>query len=231
MGVSQVVEADAREIASLDDAIEELGDRFGVEEAAAGVAEHPVVGFVWERLSSQPAPPVDEDVSCVVVEFNGASAGACFDAELDGFAADVLQRFQSIDDFAPSSIRLIAALDDHFAAARAEAVFNAVPRRFSAETQANTRQFRELVLQGLPDLDEREQLRIAAVIRCLISSQAWLRMREEFGIPRTESGPVVAWVIDTIFRECAPATTPLVLTRPLPSRSELRSSGHSPITT
>lgn len=40
MGVSQVVEADAREIASLDDAIEELGDRFGVEEAAA----------VWGRL-------------------------------------------------------------------------------------------------------------------------------------------------------------------------------------
>ena len=109
--------------------------------------------------------------------------------------------FQSLDDVAPTTIRLMAALDENYATARAEAVFNADPRRFAADTQANTRQFRELVSQGLPDLDEREQLRIAAVIRCLISTQAWLRMREEFGIPGTESGPVVAWVIDTIFHE------------------------------
>lgn len=109
--------------------------------------------------------------------------------------------FQSIDDFASTTVRLMAALDEHYATARAEAVFNADPRRFAADTQANTRQFRELVAKGLPDLDERSQLRIAAVIRCLISSQAWLRMREEFGIPGTESGPVVAWVLDTIFRE------------------------------
>ena len=33
----------------------------------------------------------------------------------------------------------------------------------------------------------------AAVIRCLVSTQAWLRMHEEFGVPGTESGPVVAW--------------------------------------
>ena len=109
--------------------------------------------------------------------------------------------FRSIDDVAPAAVRLMAALEEHYATARAEAVFNADPRRFAADTQANTRQLRELVSQGLPDLDEREQLRIAAVIRCLVSSQAWLRMREEFGIPGTESGPVLAWVIDIIFRE------------------------------
>jgi AcrR family transcriptional regulator len=109
--------------------------------------------------------------------------------------------FQSIDDLAPTAIRLMAALDENYATARAEAVFNADPRRFAAETQANTRQLRELVSRGLPDLDEREQLHIAAVIRCLISSQAWLRMREEFGIPGNESGPVLAWVIDIIVRD------------------------------
>jgi hypothetical protein len=56
--------------------------------------------------------------------------------------------------------------------------------------------------------DEREQLRIAAVLRCLVSTQAWLRMREEFGVPGTESGPVVAWVIDTIIRELRAGNTP-----------------------
>jgi len=114
----------------------------------------------------------------------------------------------SVDDFAPECIRLMAVLDEHYAAARAEAVFNADPRHFSDETEHNTRLFREIVADGFPDLDEREQLRITAVIRCLVSSQAWLRMREEFGIPGTESGPVVAWVIDMIIRELRAGNRP-----------------------
>ena len=97
--------------------------------------------------------------------------------------------FQSIDDFAPASVRLMAALDAHYAAASAEAVFNADPRGFSADTQANTRQFREVVSEGFPELDEREQLRIAAVLRCLVSSQAWLRMRRGVRGPRHRVRP------------------------------------------
>ena len=64
----------------------------GLRKRPLRVAEHPVVGVVWEMLVSQPATPVDEDVAGVVVEFDGASAGAGLDAELDGFAADVLER-------------------------------------------------------------------------------------------------------------------------------------------
>jgi hypothetical protein len=41
-----------------------------------------------------------------------------------------------------------------------------------------------------------------------VSTQAWLRMREEFGVPGVESGPVVAWVIDTIIRELRAGNTP-----------------------
>jgi hypothetical protein len=46
------------------------------------------------------------------------------------------------------------------------------------------------------------------VIRCLASTQAWLRMREEFGVHGSESGPVVEWVIETIFRELRAGNTP-----------------------
>ena len=116
-----------------------------------------------------------------------------------------------LDDLAPTSRRLMELLDDHYVTARAEAVFNADPRRYAADTQANTREMRELLAKGLPELDEREQLRIAAVIRCLVSTQAWLRMREEFGVPGTESGPVVAWVIDTIIRELRAGNTPTAI--------------------
>ena len=65
-----------------------------------------------------------------------------------------------------------------------------------------------MLAKELPELGEREQLRIAAVIRCLVSTQAWLRMREEFGVPGIESGPVVAWVIDTIVRELRAGNIP-----------------------
>ena len=113
-----------------------------------------------------------------------------------------------LDELAPTSRRLMELLDEHYVTARAEAVFNADPRRFAADTQDNTRQMRDLFAKELPELAEREQLRIAAVIRCLASTQAWLRMREEFGVPGTESGPVVAWVIDTIIGELRAGNTP-----------------------
>ena len=79
-----------------------------------------------------------------------------------------------LDDLAATSRRLMELLDEHYVSARAEAVLNADPRHFAADTQANTRDIRDLLAAGLPDLDEREQLRIAAVIRCLVSTQAWL---------------------------------------------------------
>ena len=74
--------------------------------------------------------------------------------------------------------------------------------------EENGREMRELLAKELPELSDREQLRIAAMLRCLVSTQAWLRMREECGVPGTESGPVVAWVVDTIIRELRAGNTP-----------------------
>ena len=71
MAHPQLVESDTRDSTSLDDSIEELGDRFRVEEAAVRVAEHPVVGVLWEVLVSKPSTPAGEDVTCVVIEFDG----------------------------------------------------------------------------------------------------------------------------------------------------------------
>jgi AcrR family transcriptional regulator len=138
------------------------------------------------------------------------------DALLEGLTGRLLQldgvapSFETggLDALAPTSRRLMALLDEHFVMARAEAVFNADPRRFAAGTQANSRGMLQLIATELPELDERERRRIAAVIRCLVSTQAWLRMREEFGVPGTESGLVVAWVIETIVRELRAGNLP-----------------------
>jgi hypothetical protein len=51
------------------------------------------------------------------------------------------------------------------------------------------------------DYDERDQVRITALLRCLYSVQNWLRMREEFWMPGTESGPVLVWALDTLLKE------------------------------
>jgi AcrR family transcriptional regulator len=105
---------------------------------------------------------------------------------------------ESIDDLPRLAEALGAVLDEHRVEARAEALLNADPRQFSPETAHNTEQFRELIARSFPELDERELAGIGAVVRVLLSSQAWLRMREEFGVPGSESGPIVAWVIELV---------------------------------
>ena len=105
---------------------------------------------------------------------------------------------ESVDDVAAAAIELMAGLDEHHVLATAEALFNADPRRFSDDTRANTEVFRQMIVRSFPELGARQQVQLAAVFRCLLSAQAWLRMREEFGVPGVESGPVVAWVLETL---------------------------------
>lgn len=126
--------------------------------------------------------------------------------EIDRFTPSF--RVGGLDDLPPTGRLLMELLEEHHVAALAEAVLNADPRRFASDTRSHSRDMRRLLAKELPELDEREHLRIAAVFRCLLSSQAWLRMREEYGVPGTESGPVVAWVIETIIRELRAGNTP-----------------------
>jgi hypothetical protein len=44
MGVAQVVEADPGYVGALHDAVEQLAERFRVEEPTPAVEEHPVIG-------------------------------------------------------------------------------------------------------------------------------------------------------------------------------------------
>jgi AcrR family transcriptional regulator len=113
-----------------------------------------------------------------------------------------------LDALAPGGRRLMEFLDKHYVVARAEAVLNADPRRFAESTRTNTREMCELIARELPELSEREAIRIAVMLRCLASTQAWFRMREEVGVSGTESGPVVAWVIDLVIRELRAGNTP-----------------------
>ena len=74
MGVAQVVEPDPWQAAALRDAVEELADRFGVEEPAGGGAEQPVVGPTRQTIASELSSPPPEFVEGRAIEVD-AEAG------------------------------------------------------------------------------------------------------------------------------------------------------------
>lgn len=86
-------------------------------------------------------------------------------------------------------------------AIRAETLLNADPRWFGEITSRTSQEFLEAVAATFPGYDHRRQAAIAGLLRCLGSSQSWLRMREEFGVSGEESGPLFRWAIDTLIRE------------------------------
>ena len=115
----------------------------------------------------------------------------------------------SVEDLKAAAVALMAGLEEFHVAARAEALFNADPRRFSPDTRAHSDELPVAVAELTPALEPRDQLRLAAVIRCLISAQAWLRMREEYGVKGNEAGPMIAWVIEAIFNEIDRGNPPI----------------------
>lgn len=113
----------------------------------------------------------------------------------------------SLDEWAARIESMFVSSDLHPAAAKAEALLNADPRRFAEQTRERSQLVRSLVETELDELDATDRASVAALLRCLGSAQTWLRMREEFGVSGTVSGPVVAWAIRTLAREAAAAGT------------------------
>ncbi|HEX9258734.1 MAG TPA: helix-turn-helix domain-containing protein [Acidimicrobiales bacterium] len=122
-------------------------------------------------------------------------------SRINQLGPDPAMAVNSIDDLKAAVVEFMAVMEANRVLARADALFNADPRRFAEPTKANSARFHQVVVDARPELDERVQLRLSAALRCMFSAQGWLRMREEYDIPGDESGPMVAWVIDAIFNE------------------------------
>lgn len=116
--------------------------------------------------------------------------------------------FEVLDDFGPMVEAMFHASDAHAIEATAEALLNADPRRFSDDTRAHSDRLRRAIDDELPSLSEHERVRLGALLRSLGSAQTWLRMREEFGLASSESGPLVAWAIATLLREATTGRMP-----------------------
>lgn len=106
----------------------------------------------------------------------------------------------TLDDLGPRVEAVFGEFELHREAVRAEALLNADPRSFGELTSRRSQELVEIVAAAFPDDDQR-QVAIAGLLRCLGSAQSWLRMREEFGVTGTESGPLFRWAIETLIRE------------------------------
>jgi AcrR family transcriptional regulator len=108
---------------------------------------------------------------------------------------------RSLDQLLARAVNDFALPEQHVVEATAEALLNADPRRLSRASRARTEELRQLVAESFPDADARDHVRITALLRIIYSAQTWLRMREEFGIPGTESGPIMSWALQTLVDE------------------------------
>jgi len=102
------------------------------------------------------------------------------------------------EDFGAQIEAMYRAADDFAVEVRAEVLLNSDPRSFAAQTRRTSSTLLRLVQESFPELDERRHAQVAGLLRGLGSSHSWLRMREEFGVPGSESGPMTRWAIETI---------------------------------
>jgi AcrR family transcriptional regulator len=105
---------------------------------------------------------------------------------------------RTADDLGARIEAMFRGADDVAVEVRAEVLLNSDPRWYAAQTRRTSAAFQTAVAEAFPELDGRRHAQIAGLLRCLGSSHSWLRMREEFGVPGTESGPMTRWAMELI---------------------------------
>ena len=127
---------------------------------------------------------------------------------------------ESIDEIGPRIEWLFRTSDTIPVEMRAEALLNADPRRFGDDTRRHSEEMLGVVAAEFPDLDERQHVHVAGLLRLLGSSQAWLRMREEFGVPGVEAGRLMRWATDTLVDAVRAGELPEIDPSPMPESAD-----------
>jgi hypothetical protein len=105
-----------------------------------------------------------------------------------------------VDDLGARIEAMFRGAEDVAVEVRAEVLLNSDPRWYAEQTRRTSKAFQVAVADAFPDLDGRRHAQIAGLLRCLGSSHSWLRMREEFGVPGSESGPMTRWAMELILQ-------------------------------
>jgi AcrR family transcriptional regulator len=95
--------------------------------------------------------------------------------------------------------RLFPAFDREAALIRAQ-MQTGLGRSLRTHAQKlRTQKIVEAVKDIAPDLEPARQRQVGGAISCLMSADAWLRLRNALDMKGEEAGEAVAWAIDTLF--------------------------------
>ncbi len=129
-------------------------------------------------------------------------------ALLDGLAAHVGEllgtgvaelAIETADDIAALVPGVFERFDQLPDVTKAEILVNPDPADRTDDQRQRTERFATAIDRTFPGLDPGERRLLTAYVRTLVSSQTWLRMREEFGIAGREAGELVARSLRLLF--------------------------------
>ncbi|MBK5289067.1 MAG: TetR/AcrR family transcriptional regulator [Acidimicrobiia bacterium] len=107
----------------------------------------------------------------------------------------------TIDELAEIVPEVFGRFDAEAQMARAAMLVGPDPANPTEDARRRSEMMSELITASFPDLTEAERHGLLALVRSLVNSGTWWRMREEFGLTGRDSGALVGWMLKTAFTE------------------------------
>ena len=86
---------------------------------------------------------------------------------------------------------------------RAAASMSEAMGRSAGESLVRNQRHGTEIRRLVPDLPDDEFTRLLGILRVVMSSRTWLRLKDEFGVDGADSGPLVAWVVRLVLDDVA----------------------------
>lgn len=94
-----------------------------------------------------------------------------------------------------------AEFDRDEVASTVGAKLNAVRARSPADSRRRSERFEASVRTNFPALEDAEVEAMLAIISILGSSRTWLRLKDDFDMPGTTSGPIMRWLVELMLAD------------------------------
>ncbi len=81
------------------------------------------------------------------------------------------------------------------------AKLNAIRARSPADSMRRRQMFHDSIVANFSSFDDAEIEAMLAVVAILGSSRTWLRLKDEFDMPGTQSGPIMRWIMELVLAD------------------------------
>lgn len=121
--------------------------------------------------------------------------------ELDWDGAEDRMGLRSYDDIAHGVEQSFRGFEAEEIPTRVAIQLQHGLRQPSGDVRRRNDRHRRILAEALPEVDDEARARLFALLRVIMSSRTWLRLKEEFGLDGDESGPLVGWAVQLMVDE------------------------------